>query len=157
MPNYGTAAILAEFLEMYYFAYGSNMNLEHMRRLCGWHFSLAGTACLKGYEFGPDTRGYANIKENEKKDVWGVVYTVDDECLNILDSFEGVPEIFERKQVEIVCLEGKKCKAWVYIEKPEFFGSGSINQNYMKRVLAGAMENRLPEEWVEFLRKFISE
>ena len=79
---------------MYYFAYGSSMNLEHMRRLCGWNFTVLGPATLQDYEFGPDSRGYANIRPQAGKQVCGVLYEVNQHCLDVLDEFEGVPDAF---------------------------------------------------------------
>ena len=66
---------------MYYFAYGSNMNLEHMRRICGWHFTVLGGVILEDYQFGPDTRGYANIRPAPGQKVYGLVYEVDQHCI----------------------------------------------------------------------------
>lgn len=139
---------------MYYFAYGSNMNLEHMRRLCGWHFRLLGMATLEGYEFGPDSRGYANIRSKADSKVYGVLYDLDNHCLDVLDEFEGVPEVFNRVEIEVIDSEDEPVTAWVYIERPEFFGGEYVKADYLKKVVAGSIENKLPEEWIKFLKTF---
>jgi gamma-glutamylcyclotransferase (GGCT)/AIG2-like uncharacterized protein YtfP len=141
---------------MYYFAYGSNMNLEHMRRLCGWHVKVLGVAVLPDFDFGPDTRGFANIKAAAGKKVYGVLFEVDQHCIDTLDDFEGHPEVFGRDEVEVVGINDKAYKAWVYLEKPNEFGGTYIKADYMRRVLVGAQENRLPEEWIKFLGSFIT-
>jgi gamma-glutamylcyclotransferase (GGCT)/AIG2-like uncharacterized protein YtfP len=141
---------------MYYFAYGSNMNLEHMRRLCGWHVKVLGVATMADYELGPDTRGFANVRPCAGKKVYGVLFEVDQHCVDILDDFEGYPEVFGRPELTVTDSNNKAYKAWVYVEKPNEFGGTYIKADYMRRVLAGAQENRLPEEWIEFLMSFVT-
>ncbi len=140
---------------MYYFAYGSNMNLEHMRRLCGWDFRLHDIAILEDFDLDADGRGYINIRPQAGKKVWGVVFEVGEKSIQALDDFEGVPDVFERKEVEILTDSGEKLASWVYLEKPEFFGGREVNENYIRRVIAGAKENRLPEDWIKFLESFL--
>jgi len=138
---------------MHYFAYGSNMNFDHMRRLCGWHFTVLGVAVLNDYEFGPDGRGYANILPKNGKKVFGVLYDLDQKALDILDDFEGYPDVFNRVHVTVQS-NGHDFRAWVYIEDGSLFGGTHMRQDYLKRVLAGATENRLPDEWINFLSSF---
>jgi gamma-glutamylcyclotransferase (GGCT)/AIG2-like uncharacterized protein YtfP len=140
---------------MYYFAYGSNMNLHHMRRICGWRFNVAGVGTLIDYEFGPDTRGYANIWPKSGKKVYGVIYDVDQYCIDAMDEFEGYPEIFGREKITVLDEEGQKQTAWVYVEPPDRFGNAPIRDDYMRRVVGGAKQNNLPAEWVEFLSTFL--
>ena len=139
---------------MYYFAYGLNMNLEFMRRVCGWHFTVIGAGVLENYEFGSDTRGYVNIRSCLGQKVFGLIYEVDDKCLKSLDEFEGYPEVFGRKAVGVRGMGGKNYRVWVYLEGSENFGKNEIREEYLKRVLVGARENRLPEEWINFLRGY---
>jgi gamma-glutamylcyclotransferase (GGCT)/AIG2-like uncharacterized protein YtfP len=139
---------------MYYFAYSSNMNFDHMRRLCGWHFTVQGVAVLKDYEFGPDTRGYANVRPQSGKNVLGVLYEVDQHCIDALDEIEGYPEIFNRLEVSVEDKSGQKKTAWAYIEPAEKFGGTFIKQDFMRRVVVGAQQNNLPEEWIKFLNSF---
>jgi gamma-glutamylcyclotransferase (GGCT)/AIG2-like uncharacterized protein YtfP len=139
---------------MYYFAYGSNLSLEHMRRLCGWHFQVIGPAVLEGYEFSPDSRGYATITPKTGSKTWGVLYDADQFCIDALDDFEGYPEVFGRPEVEVIGEDGKKYKAWVYVGKALESGTRYIKEDYLRRAIAGAAENRLPEEWIKFLESF---
>ena len=139
---------------MYYFAYGSNMNYEHMRRLCGWHFTVLGVATLQNFQLGLDLRGYINIKSKDNEKVFGVLYELDQEALNILDEFEGYPHVFNRESVEVKDEDGQAFKAWVYLEASEQFGGDFVKAEYLKRVVNGAMENHLPEEWIQYLLSF---
>lgn len=141
---------------MHYFAYGSNMNLEHMRRLCGWHFNVVSVVALKDYEFGPDSRGYANIRPKKGGRVFGVLYELDQHCIDALDEFEGVPNVFQRIEVIVTALSGQEYTAFVYVESPELFGGSYIKTEYMRRVVMGAKQNNLPQEWVSFLEEYLS-
>ena len=139
---------------MYYFAYSSNMSFEHMRRLCGWHFFILGAATLPDFEFGSDLRGYATIRPRKGSHVAGVLYEVDRQCMDCLDDFDGYPEVFDRIEVEVAGPDNHRHKAWVYAQAPEMFGGRFIKQGFLKRVIAGARENRLPETWIKFLETF---
>lgn len=141
---------------MYYFAYGSNMSLEHMRRLCGWHCRLLGRALLDGYEIGVDAKGYANIRAKSGDFVNGVMYEIDREGLDLLDEFEGYPDTFGRQEVVVKDEFGVEYKAQVYAKNSEDFGGQQIKGEYWRRVVKAAAENRLPEEWVKKLESFLS-
>lgn len=127
------------------------MNLDHMHRLCGWHFHVLGVAALDNYEFGSDKRGFASIRSRQGKKVYGVLFEIDQKALDTLDEFEGYPEIFGRQEVAVADVYGKSVKAWAYMEPENMFGDGGIREEYMRRMIAGAIENRLPEDWVKFL------
>lgn len=131
------------------------MNLEHMRRLCGWHFSVLGVGVLEGYEFGPDGRGYTNVRPRAGSHVCGVLYDLDQYSLDALDDFEGYPNVFNRVEVEITEADGEKHKAWVYVEENSHFDGDFIKEDYLKRVIIGARENRLPAEWVNMLEDLL--
>ncbi len=138
---------------MHYFAYGSNMELGHMRRLCGWHCHLLGRARLMGFEIGIDKRGYGNIRPKQGSKVLGVLYDIDQEGMNILDEFEGYPSVFDRKEVSVEDDDLKIFKAWVYFEPKEQFGGINANQHYWQRVVMAAEEHKLMPEWVAKLRR----
>lgn len=140
---------------MLYFAYGSNMVLEHMRRLCGWHCHVLERAVLPGYEIGLDHRGYANIRLKEGEEVHGVLFELDQEAIDALDAFEGYPTVFDRVEVTVKDGEGQERKAWVYIEPADQFGGTAPRMEYFNRVIAGAKENHLPEAWVNKLKTLV--
>lgn len=141
---------------MFYFAYGSNMDLAHMRRLCGWHCHVLGRATLKNYELGLDHRGYGNIRPKNEEEVKGVLFDIDQEGLDALDEFEGYPQVFDRVQVEVEDDAGEKYQAWVYTESPGQFGGKEPRMEYWERVVAGAKENNLPIEWIQKLENLMN-
>jgi gamma-glutamylcyclotransferase (GGCT)/AIG2-like uncharacterized protein YtfP len=139
---------------MYYFAYGSSMNFHQMRRICGWHFTVDGRATLADFEFGLDKRGYSAVHQKIGSKVWGVLYKVDQYSIDAMDEFEGYPNVFDRLEVPVEDENGNKCKAWVYLQKPDQFGGTKANENHLKMLIAGAMAGHLPEEWIKFLESF---
>lgn len=140
---------------MYYFAYGSNMNIEHMRRLCGWHSRMLCRAKLPDFEIGLDTRGYANIRSKQGDDVWGVLYEIDQDGLNMLDRFEGYPYVFGRQEVVSFDDNSVEYKCHIYIEPEQEFGGKEAREEYFRRVIAASYENHLPEEWIKKLEGFL--
>ncbi|HSX05051.1 MAG TPA: gamma-glutamylcyclotransferase family protein [Candidatus Saccharimonadales bacterium] len=80
---------------MYYFAYGSNLSTKQMIRRCP-HARVVGKARLSNYTlafsgFSPRWQGgVATIIPQPGAEVLGVVYALDQHCLEQLDGFEGV-------------------------------------------------------------------
>jgi gamma-glutamylcyclotransferase (GGCT)/AIG2-like uncharacterized protein YtfP len=140
---------------MYYFAYGSNMNLEHMRKLCGWHCQLLCRTKLPNFEVGLDSRGYANIRPKVQDEVWGLLFEIDEDGLNMLDEFEGYPTVFGREEVTVFDDNKVKYKAQVYIEPATEFGGNEARVEYFRRVIGAAYEHHLPEEWIRKLEGFL--
>jgi gamma-glutamylcyclotransferase (GGCT)/AIG2-like uncharacterized protein YtfP len=130
------------------------MNFEHMRRMCGWHFTVRGQAALADYEFGFDLRGYNAIRQKIGSKVFGVLYKIDEECLGIMDDYEGYPNVFDRTEVLVNDGENNSFKAWVYLEKPDNFGGKEIKEQHLQMIITGAKTNRLPQEWINFLQSF---
>jgi gamma-glutamylcyclotransferase (GGCT)/AIG2-like uncharacterized protein YtfP len=128
------------------------MNFEHMRKLCGWHFSVLDVAVLDNFQMSPDLRGYVNIKPVFGEKVYGVLYNLDQSALDSLDAFEGFPEVFNREMIKVSDSENNIVDAWVYIESPEQFGGNYVREEYLNRVIMGATENHLPKEWIEYLK-----
>jgi gamma-glutamylcyclotransferase (GGCT)/AIG2-like uncharacterized protein YtfP len=139
---------------MYYFAYGTNMNLDQMRRICGRHFLVLGPASLPDYEFAADFRGFVSAAEKKGAKVLGVLYNVDQFCLDALDEFEGHPEVFRRTEALIADSSGQSLTAWIYIQPKERLGGKQLKEEHLKRIIAGATENHLPKEWIKFLESF---
>ncbi len=141
---------------MNYFAYASSMNFEQMRRICGWHFHLLGMAELPDFEMGLDLRGFTNIREKKGEKVYGVLYDIDQHCLETLDKFEDYPNVFGRQEVMVIH-DGKQKTAWVYIQPAEQFGGTEVKPDFFRRVIAAAEENHLPGEWIKKLKAYIGE
>ena len=148
---------------VYYFAYGSNMSLEQMKERCGNLWKKVGIGYVEGYELVFDgyssTRGgpTANMVENPNERVWGVVFEFNsfDDLTNCLDEYEGYPFSYTRKEFGVFLPEmGKKIKAIAYV-RSEPKKRGKPPRSYIETILKGAIENSLPNEWIEYLKKFL--
>jgi gamma-glutamylcyclotransferase (GGCT)/AIG2-like uncharacterized protein YtfP len=103
---------------MLYFAYGANMDPDHMaRRVPGAR--VVGPGRLDGFrlEFNVYSTewagGAANLELDEDGHTWGVLWEVDEQDLNGLDAFQGHPTFFRREDVAIDGPEGAVV-AWTY-------------------------------------------
>lgn len=73
----------------YYFAYGSNLHLEQMKRRCPGS-KLIGSAKLWHYRWQINERGYANVVEAHGHWVEGLVFEINPRDESRLDVNEGV-------------------------------------------------------------------
>lgn len=102
-----------------YFAYGALMSPDHMRRVVrGWGSLSRGV--LRGYRLVFDSYsqawrgGVAGLREDPGGEVYGVVYTLDEEQLGILDRYEGVP--YSRVRIKVsVAMEHGLTSAFTHI------------------------------------------
>ncbi len=137
---------------MYYFAYGSNMNQEQMKKRCP-NSRFIKRAYLEGYRFVYD--GYsstrkgavANIIEKEGSLVWGALYEITQDELSELDKWEGYPKAYDRYKILVKDDQGKEYKAWVYLRDPK--EPGQPSEEYRKRVYEGAKQCNLPDEYIK--------
>ncbi len=140
---------------VYYFAYGSNMSLEQMRKRCGERWRRVGIGYVEGYELvfdgcsslwgGPT----ANIVEDPEERVWGVLFEL--ESFECLDVHEGYPKHYTRREVAVHVSEtGQIVMAQTYI-RPRPLKRGKPPRKYLDTIIKGARENGLPEEWIRRL------
>ncbi len=94
-----------------YFAYGSNMDPNHMARRAPGGRPL-GPARLDGFrlEFNVYSNewegGAANLELDENAHVWGVLWEVPEDQIGGLDAFQGHPTFFRREDVVVEGPEG---------------------------------------------------
>ena len=121
---------------MLYFAYGSNLNHEQMKRRCsGAKYIKKYT--LKSYKlcFSHKTKhsiyGHANIVKNKKSKVLGALWNINENDENELDWYEGVDYNYYKKKY--FTLNGKKVLVYVqnvyYLKKP--------NSSYLHTIIDG--------------------
>ena len=80
----------------YYFAYGSNMNHEHMKFRCP-KSKYIGTYTLPEYELV--FRSVADVQQSEGSSVNGALFAITEECERSLDRYEGYPNLYTKKYV----------------------------------------------------------
>lgn len=143
---------------MYYFAYGSNMDPERMKKR-GVKFSLRVRAVLKGYALkfdkvvsGNSEEGYANIVKDEHSEVEGVLYEIYQEGLEKLDSCEGCPSHYKQITVKVLLDDGKEVEAKTYIANSEKIKEGlKPRKEYLSHLLAAS--DVLSPEYIKKLEK----
>lgn len=102
-----------------YLAYGSNMNLPQMERRCPTA-KVVGTAELKDYELlfrGSRNSAVATVEPKKGSTVPVLIWTVESRDELMLDLYEGYPNFYGKKTMEIE-LEGKKVSAMAYVMMP---------------------------------------
>lgn len=113
-------------MSRYYLAYGSNLNIEQMKCRCPSSIRV-GTGFIDGYRLmfkGSKTGSYLTIEKAKGYKVPVGVFKVSD-CDEIaLDRYEGYPDFYYKKEIEIDYLslkkkETKHTKAFIYIMHEE--------------------------------------
>lgn len=137
----------------YYLAYGSNLNIQQMKRRCPTA-RIIGTTEIQGYELlfkGSKSGAYLTIEQNPKGCVPAAVWatTAADEAA--LDRYEGFPTFYYKKEMEldVVSIRSGKIErlsVYVYImhEEREI---GIPSYPYLKTCLDGYRDFGLPEAY----------
>ena len=109
-------------MSKYYIAYGSNLNINQMKRRCTTA-RVIGTGFIEDYELlfkGSKTGGYLTIEKAEGKSLPVAIWKVTEIDEQALDRYEGYPTFYYKADVEID-IKGIKTgkeyrkKAFVYI------------------------------------------
>jgi cation transport regulator ChaC len=145
---------------IWYFAYGSNLSKDQMKERLG-RVPEARIARLPGYRVAFNKRGqrqgqvYANIVEQDGGEVWGVVYQLRPDELRVLDDHEGADQgHYRRDRIEVITETGDTVKAETYFAGERWLCSETEpSREYACKILAGAREHGLPEEYVRSLER----
>ena len=144
---------------MKYFAYGSNMDPNRMRER-GINFLKREHAILQGWrlEFNKvasrnPNEGYANIVEDEKSVVEGILYTIQDSDIEKLDKYEGYPNHYERLTVRVKLDDREEVEVITYVAKSDKVKEGlKPSKEYLNHLLKGC--DLLSKEYCERLRRW---
>lgn len=140
---------------MLYFAYGSNMERVQLKRLCP-KAKFVASAVLPDHEltFSGNSPmwggGIADIRERSEKTVEGVVWEISEAERKVLDEYEGYPDLYLHKEVQVRTRAGKVITAFAYImanpgrEMPP-------SKRYKHLLISGAEEHGLSEEYIALL------
>lgn len=139
---------------MFYFAYGSNMNWAQMRARCPSARFVA-VARLDGHRLAITRKsrrrlcGTADVVAEAGREVWGIVYGIDDGDLALLDGFEdGYGR--ETFTVRPANDDATPLEAWVYVAEKED-SPPPPNALYKRLILEGARHWRLPATYIAML------
>jgi len=158
---------MADSTQTLYFAYGSNLWLDQMRRRCPGS-TYIGTALLSKWKWIINTAGYANVIPSQDAIVYGMIYTLTAADETKLDGFEDVPHDYIKRILPVEFFEkgdhggrreGKKIiQALVYVDV-ERLNEGPPRSEYITRInkaVNDAVEEGIPQEYVEkYIRRFI--
>lgn len=148
---------------MLYFAYGSNLHWRQMKERCPFA-RFVGIAKLPAHRLAFTRKsvnrgcGVADVVPDATRDVWGVVYEIDDRDLGSLDKSEGFrpgrdTNSYLRREC-MVFVDGKDdqpitAHTYFAVRQP---APPLPNQAYKDQILAGAEHWRLPAEYLVELR-----
>ncbi len=131
-------------MALYYFAYGSNMNPERVRKR-NMGFEAAEAGKLYDYELAFNKRSVkypgaasANVIEQPGSHTEGVIYKLSDPAqIQEMDPYEGYPVRYNRLALPIE-VSGGTVDAWVYIANEEYIMHGLRPARwYLEHLLAG--------------------
>ena len=115
-----------------YAAYGSNMNIDQMLMRCP-RATILEVGTLKNYKltFRGGSRGVANIERCIGTDVPIVLWRITPRCERTLDSYEGFPRLYVKRDIDVEVGERKvKSMAYVMAEKYEAMPAMPIDYYY---------------------------
>jgi len=149
---------------MIYFAYGSNLDWSQMKKRCP-SACFVGKAVLNGYRFGFTRRsknrgcGVMDIVKEDHRQVWGVVYQIDELDLGKLDKSEGydpgrAKNAYQR--IECVVYENgdanRPITAMTYEVVEKAITTILPDQAYKALIVNGAAYWRLPADYLNELK-----
>ena len=148
---------------MFYFAYGSNLHPDQMRERAPQH-RLVGLAALRDYRmefplYSPRwAGGVASVRPHRGETVWGVVFDVTETDLTTLDGHEGFRaagdqhNVYDRPALTVELTRPddgsvpRRLRVWTYVARPS--NPSPPSRRYLDRVVAGAHQHGLPEDYV---------
>ncbi len=137
---------------MYYFAYGSNMNHEQMIRRCPNSIFLK-RLYLDNHKLIYDgysterTGAVANITEFSGSIVWGALFKINADDLKALDKYEDYPNSYLRKIIEVKDEENNKYQTITYYRTNQ--KQDKPHTDYRNCILQGATDCSLPENYIK--------
>ena len=148
-------------MEIYYFAYGSNMSEKRMinRGLTPLSKQIG---VLENYKFiinkksykNPEL-GFANVMISKKDNVEGILYKVNESDIKKLDKFEGFPKHYTKEILTIRLFDGELVQAIVYIANPNWVSETVLKSSteYKNYILEGI--NYISNNYYKFLNENI--
>lgn len=141
-----------------YFAYGSNMPLARIQQRVP-SARLVGVFCIKGYDLrfhmasdDDSAKCDAYHTENTEDCVWGVVFDMLTSQRPALDKAESLNVGYSAKLVDVINVKGGTLEALIYCAIP-IDDTVKPYSWYVNHVLMGALENKLPETYIDKIKK----
>jgi gamma-glutamylcyclotransferase (GGCT)/AIG2-like uncharacterized protein YtfP len=142
----GWASVIEEHIDLrntYYFAYGSNINLNQMFKRCpDARVFIQGK--LKGYKLM--FRRVADIDKCKGREVSGMLYKLSRSDVQSLDLFEGYPTKYTKK-TGIIETEQGSVKAFWY-EMVNKVDTELPSSHYLARIITGYAMHSIPSSTI---------
>jgi gamma-glutamylcyclotransferase len=146
--------------ELWYFAYGANMDDDTFRIRRGIRARECRPGRVKGYRlrFNLDGRpkgrsAPANLQADPDAEVWGVLYRITRHDLMRLDATEGVPgRGYRHIETEAEDLNGRAVPVVTYMAQGKDI-DGKPSLRYISLLRDGARARGLPETHIQFLER----
>ena len=139
---------------MYYFAYGANMDVETLKdRNVNFQQITIGKirdVRLVFHVPGHDDTGKADLMDDRRSHVHGVIYDVPEESLVGLDVYEGIERGRYRRQQASVQTSRGELSCAIY-RGAKFKAGLKPSPDYLERMVRGAKHHGLPEHYLTFL------
>jgi len=126
-----------------YFAYGSNMDMSRLSNR-GVNPETRDKGTLKNWKLKFNKKAsagdwsFANIEQSEGDIVEGLVFTIKESDLKLLDKFEGAPRHYRREILEIET-DREAIKCITYIAQPEHIVEGLLpTEEYIEFLISGS-------------------
>jgi cation transport regulator ChaC len=136
--------------DLWYFAYGSNLDLARKQGRTG-AIREAHLATLSGYRLAFNKKGYhgevyANLMADPTEETIGVIYRCTSETLDALDRVEGANSgHYQQVEVQVRTLDGQIVSAIAYIARPEvIIAESKPSDQYLGYIMRGAREHGFP-------------
>ena len=122
-----------------YFAYGSNLNLKQMKKLCP-SMQKVQSYMLDGWELSFNK--YADIRPNDVLGVYGALYYINDDDVKALDKFERG---YKKVKFNATLKSGKTEKCMVYVME-ERQKTAKPEEKYFQTIVQGYADWELPPQ-----------
>jgi gamma-glutamylcyclotransferase len=151
-----------------YFAYASNLDPQQMQERCPGHH-VVGLAALHDHRLTFPRfsthwgGGTASVVHAHGQQVWGVVYEITDDQVAVLDSYEDFRgagdqhNAYDREMVTVDVVRTddgsvpRRVRAATYLARAS--NPQPPSRRYLDTILRGATHHRLPEDYLDALRK----
>jgi gamma-glutamylcyclotransferase (GGCT)/AIG2-like uncharacterized protein YtfP len=142
----------------YYFAYGSNMDIDLLRnRIDNNYLFSEGYAKLENYKL-VFPRGVGSVVSDETTDVYGCLYLLNKKEIEKLDVVEGYRKdrnksenSYNREWIDVVLQNGKTLSAEIYIQTNNTDINGKPSNSYKQTLVRGASDCSLPDFYIQEL------
>jgi gamma-glutamylcyclotransferase (GGCT)/AIG2-like uncharacterized protein YtfP len=123
-------------MKKYYLAYGSNLNLQQLKKRCPTA-KFIGKTILNNYRlvFKGNNIGFLTIEEVENSIVPLGIFEITEFDEHNLDWYEGYPNFYHKEYLDIIVNDNKE-KALIYIMNPNY-SYALPSMEYLKNCIEG--------------------